>query len=68
MVIVRRRSIVFRENEPPLVGLFLMMRSTDLPAAARGRSWTEPPLIIRASNGSVHPEYAAVKLAIGFPP
>ena len=68
VVIVRRRPVVFQEGEPPLVGLFLMMRSIDLPVAARGRSWVEPPLIIRASDGSVHPEYAAVKLAIGFPP
>ena len=67
-VVVRRRPVVFREGEPPLVGLFLMMRSTDLPPAARARSWVEPPLITRASDGSVHPEYAAVKLAIGFPP
>jgi tRNA1(Val) A37 N6-methylase TrmN6 len=67
-VIVRRRPVVFREGEPPLVGLFLMMRAADLPASARGRSWVEPPLIVRASDGSVHPEYAAVKLAIGFPP
>jgi tRNA1Val (adenine37-N6)-methyltransferase len=68
MVIVRRRPVVFRESESPLVGVFLMMRSTDLPPASRRRSWVEPPLIIRASDGSVHPEYAAVKLAIGFPP
>ncbi len=67
-VIVRRRPVVFREGEPPLVGLFLMMRSTDLPPAARGRTWVEPALIIRAADGSVHAEYAAVKLAIGFPP
>jgi tRNA1(Val) A37 N6-methylase TrmN6 len=67
-VIVRRRPVVFREGEPPLVGLFLMMRAADLPASARGRGWVEPPLIVRASDGSVHPEYAAVKLAIGFPP
>lgn len=28
----------------------------------------EPPLTIRCADGSVHPEYAAVKLAVGFPP
>jgi hypothetical protein len=28
----------------------------------------EPSLVIRAADGSVHPEYAAVKLSIGFPP
>jgi tRNA1Val (adenine37-N6)-methyltransferase len=67
-VIVRRRPIVFREGEPPLVGLFLMMRAADLPVSARDRTWVEPPLIVRAAGGSVHPEYAAVKLAVGFPP
>ena len=67
-VIVRRRPIVFREGEPPLVGLFLMVRAADLPVPARDRTWVEPPLIVRAAGGSVHPEYAAVKLAVGFPP
>jgi tRNA1Val (adenine37-N6)-methyltransferase len=68
LVIVRRRPVVFREGEPPLIGLFAMMRSTDLPERMRRRMWVEPPLIVRSSDGSVHPEYAAVKLAIGFPP
>ena len=67
-VIVRRRPVVFRDGEPPLVGLFLMMRAADLPVRVRDRTWVEPPLIIRAADGSVHPEYAAVKLAVGFPP
>jgi tRNA1(Val) A37 N6-methylase TrmN6 len=66
--IVRRRAVVFREGEPPLVGLFLMMRATDLPPAARERTWAEPPLIVRAADGAIHPEYAAVKLSVGFPP
>jgi tRNA1(Val) A37 N6-methylase TrmN6 len=68
LVIVRRRPVVFREGEAPLVTLFAMVRATDLPEAMRGRTWVEPPLVIRAADGSVHPEYAAVKLAIGFPP
>ncbi len=68
LVIVRRRPVVFREGEPPLIDLFAMMRTADLPASMRDRTWVEPPLIIRATDGSVHPEYAAVKLAIGFPP
>ena len=68
LTVVRRRPVVFREGEPPLVGLFLMMRATDLPAAMRDRTWVEPPLIIRAAGGTVHPEYAAVKLSVGFPP
>jgi tRNA1Val (adenine37-N6)-methyltransferase len=68
LVIVRQRPVVFREGEPPLIGLFAMMRAVDLPERMRLRTWVEPPLIIRAANGSVHPEYAAVKLAVGFPP
>ena len=68
MVVIRRRPVVFRAGDAPLVGLFLAMRATDLPAGARDRTWVEPPLIIRAADGSVHPEYAVVKLSVGFPP
>jgi tRNA1(Val) A37 N6-methylase TrmN6 len=66
--IVRRRPVVFREGEPPLVELFGMVRRDDLPPHMRDRTWVEPPLTIRRGDGSVHPEYAAVKLAVGFPP
>jgi tRNA1Val (adenine37-N6)-methyltransferase len=66
-IVVRRRPVVFRAGEAPLVGLFLMMRATDLPVEAQ-RTWVEPPLIIRSVDGCVHPEYAAVKLSVGFPP
>jgi tRNA1(Val) A37 N6-methylase TrmN6 len=66
LTIVRTRAIVFREGEPPLIALFAMMRREDLPA--RLSAWHEPPLIIRAADGSIHAEYAAIKLAIGFPP
>jgi len=68
LVIVRRRPIVFREGDPPLVGLFGMMRRDDLPEGFRGQTWTEPELIIRRRDGTIHPEYSALKLAIGFPP
>lgn len=68
LVIVRQRPIVFREGEPPLVGLFGMMRSGDLPEWFRGQTWAEPALTIRTRTGEIHPEYSAVKLAIGFPP
>jgi tRNA1(Val) A37 N6-methylase TrmN6 len=66
--IVRRRPVAFREGEPPLVGLFGMMRRGDLSPRMRDGTWVEPPLAIRCRDGSVHPEYANVKLAIGFPP
>lgn len=68
LTIVRQRPIVLRESEAPLLGLFAMMRTCDLPAEMHGQTWHEPPLIIRTENGSVHPEYAAVKLSFGFPP
>jgi len=68
LVIVRKRPVVFREGDPALVGLFGLMRAEDLPEWFRGRTWTEPELIIRTRDGKIHPEYSAVKLAIGFPP
>ena len=68
LVILRRRPVAFREGEPPLVSLFAMARQPDLPASRHDRTWVEPPLTIRTASGEVHPEYAALKLAIGFPP
>ena len=68
LTIVRRRAVVFREGEPALIGLFALMRSSDLPPHMRDRTWAEPPLVIRCADGGIHPEYAAVKLAVGFPP
>lgn len=67
-VIVRRRPVVFREGDAPLVALFVMMRADDLPKPMRSRTWVEPPLTIRTAQGHVHPEYSAVKLSFGFPP
>jgi len=68
LVIVRRRPVVLKEGEAPLLCLFAMVRSNHLPVWFRGRTWVEPPLTIRTKEGQVHPEYMAVKLAVGFPP
>jgi tRNA1Val (adenine37-N6)-methyltransferase len=68
LVIVRKRPIIFREGEPPLVSLFGLMRAEDLPEWFRDQTWEEPPLTIRTCDGRIHAEYSAVKLAIGFPP
>jgi len=68
LTIVRRRPVVFREGEAPLVSVFGMMRADDLPAPMRARTWIEAPLVIRALDGTVHQEYAVLKLSIGFPP
>ena len=66
--IIRKRPVILREGERPLLALFGMMRAADLPEPMRGRTWEEPPLSIRTREGAVHPEYSAVKLAFGFPP
>lgn len=68
LVLVRRRPVVFREGEAPLIGLFLLMSKQDLPDWMHTKTWVEPTLIIRTRDGSVHPEYSAVKLSFGFPP
>jgi len=69
MVIVRERPVCFREGEPPMLGLFLMMREEDLPVERlSGFPVKEPELVIRTKEGKVGAEYMAVKLSIGFPP
>lgn len=68
LTIVRLRPVVLREGEPPLLAVFAMTRSDHLPEKFRDQTWEEPPLQIRCADGSIHPEYAALKLAIGFPP
>ncbi len=64
--IVRSRDVCLREGDVPLLGLFAMTRADHLPPSFQ--TWTEPVLTIRTRTGAVHPEYQAVKLAIGFPP
>ncbi len=68
MTIVRKRHIVLREGERALIGVFVLMRDEDLPEEMRGVTWQEPELVIRREDGTVHPEYAAVKMGFGFPP
>jgi tRNA1(Val) A37 N6-methylase TrmN6 len=68
LVIVRQRAVMLRDGERPLIGLFGLMRADELPEWMRGRTWNEPPLVIRTRDGAVHPEYSAVKLSFGFPP
>jgi tRNA1Val (adenine37-N6)-methyltransferase len=66
LTIVRRRPVIFRAGDAPLVTLFAIIRTADLPPGLE--TWVEPPLVIRTASGSIHPEYAAVKLVVGFPP
>jgi tRNA1(Val) A37 N6-methylase TrmN6 len=66
LVLLRRRDIVFKEGEPPMISLFAAARIADIPPGRE--AWIETPLIIRRTNGSVHPEYAAIRMSFGFPP
>ena len=66
--IIRWRPVILRQPDPPLLGLFCMTNSGDVPESVRESPWTEPPLIIRTSTGTVHPEYSIIKLSFGFPP
>jgi tRNA1(Val) A37 N6-methylase TrmN6 len=69
MTIVRFRPVALKEGEPPLLGLFCMVKNEHLPERLRGGiMWKEPALTIRCKDGTVHPEYVAVKLSFGFPP
>ena len=66
LVLVRRREIVFREGDRPLISLFAASRAADLPPAYE--PLVEPPLGIRRRDGGVVSEYSAIRLSFGFPP
>lgn len=66
LALLRRRDIVFKEGEPPLITLFAATRAGDIPPTYR--PFVEPPLTIRTRDGGVHPEYSAVRMSFGFPP
>jgi tRNA1Val (adenine37-N6)-methyltransferase len=64
--LVRRRDVVFKEGEPPLITLFAASRATDIPETYE--ALVEKPLTIRTRDGGVDAEYSAVRLSFGFPP
>lgn len=70
--ILKSREIVFKEGEPPLLALYQMGKVTDFPETFLSRlpeyGFRENPLIIRAKDGTIHPEYSVIKLSVGFPP
>ncbi|MCM0606203.1 MAG: methyltransferase [Xanthomonadaceae bacterium] len=68
MTVIRQRPVRLKEDAEPLLSLYALMNSRDLPEKYRDQTWVEPDLIIRCKDGSVHPEYATLKMAIGFPP
>lgn len=64
--LVRRRDVVFKEGEEPLITLFAACRSADLPDSYA--EFVEPPLVIRRKDGGVPDEYSAIRMSFGFPP
>ncbi len=66
LVLLRRRDIIFKEGEMPLISLFGAMRREDL--AVGQPLAVESPLTVRCIDGKVHREYAAVRISFGFPP
>jgi tRNA1Val (adenine37-N6)-methyltransferase len=65
LMLLRRRDVIFKEGEPPLISLFAAVRIGDVPPR---EPLVEPPLPIRSAAGSVTPEYAVIRMSFGFPP
>jgi len=63
---LRRRDVVFKEGEPPLITLFAATRASDIPATYQ--EFVEKPLTIRRRDGGVDEEYSAARMSFGFPP
>jgi tRNA1(Val) A37 N6-methylase TrmN6 len=69
--LVRTRPVRFKAGVDAATSgarVYLATRRDDLPEKARVHTVEEPPLTVRAADGSVDPEYAAVKMSMGFPP
>ncbi|HEX7153827.1 MAG TPA: methyltransferase [Thermoanaerobaculia bacterium] len=64
--LVRRRDIIFKAGEPPLITLFAAARREDIPPTYE--AFVEPPLTIRRKDGGVDEEYSAIRMSFGFPP
>lgn len=66
LVLVRRRDVIFKQGDAPLITLFATTRAEDVPATYA--AWVEPPLTIRRADGGVDEEYSAIRMSFGFPP
>ena len=64
--LIRRRDIIFKEGEAPLITLFAASRKEDVPPTYE--ALVERPLTIRTKDGGVDSEYSAIRLSFGFPP
>jgi len=66
LLLLRRLDVIFKEGEVPLIALFGAGRAEDFPKSQQ--TVIEPPLTIRRRDGTVHPDYSAVRVSFGFPP
>ncbi len=64
--LIRKRDVIFKEGDAPLIALFAASRGEDIPAAYE--TFAEPPLTIRRRDGSIDREYSAIRMSFGFPP
>ena len=79
LVLLRKREVCFKEGVPAKtsgIALYLAARRADLPSSfplkregrLPGKPMVETPLVLRRTDGTVHPDYASLRLAYGFPP
>jgi len=71
LLCLHRREIVFKAGEPYGLDVFAAARRRDLPEDFEARAEcpeVEAPILIRRADGSVAPDIARVRLALGFPP
>lgn len=71
LVLLRRQDVVFKEGQPYGLALFAGTRRQDLPENLQGcpdLPVMGEPVIVRRSDGRIHPTMALVRLAMGFPP
>lgn len=66
LTLVRRRDVMFRAGDRPLIALFAAVRAEDVPPTFQ--TAMEAPLTIRTRDGGVDHEYSAIRLSFGFPP
>ena len=66
--VIRWRRVWLQEGDDYHLGVFVMQRRDDLPADFRDPRVEERSIVVRQRDGSLSPEYRALKLAIGFPP
>ena len=66
LALIRRRDVIFKEGDRPLITLLATTRAEDIPPTYQ--PLIEEPLTIRRADGGVPDEYSAIRLSFGFPP